>query len=76
MKTKIRKWGNSAAIRLPKHILVAIGTELGAQVTLRVKGSQLILEPVMSLEALLDAITPENLHGEIETGPPIGKEIG
>ena len=27
------------------------------------------------LESLLEQITPENLHSEMETGPPRGKEV-
>jgi antitoxin component of MazEF toxin-antitoxin module len=28
-----------------------------------------------TLEDLLDEVTPENLHGEVETGPAQGREI-
>ena len=32
-------------------------------------------EPFSTLDELLDGITPENLHGEIGTGNPVGKEV-
>ena len=28
-----------------------------------------------NLEEMLATITPENLHGEIDWGPPVGKEV-
>lgn len=28
-----------------------------------------------ALEALLERITPENMHGEVDTGRPLGREV-
>ncbi len=31
-------------------------------------------KPVYTLESLLEQLTPENLHGETESGRPVGRE--
>jgi len=32
-------------------------------------------KPKYTLEGLLEGVTPENCHGEILSGPPVGREI-
>jgi antitoxin MazE len=77
MKTQVGKWGNSLAVRIPgafaKELDLKEGTEL--EVT-RVEGG-LLLRPgkrQYTLEELLEQITPENLHGETDWGPAVGRE--
>ena len=40
---------------------------------------KLVVAPVTdkkySLKELLDGVTKRNIHGEIDTGPPVGKEL-
>lgn len=77
MKTQIGKWGNSLAVRIPgtyaKELQLAEGAEV--EVT-RVRGGLLLRMPKheYTLDELLAQITPENLHGETEWGPPQGRE--
>lgn len=78
-RTVIRRWGNSAAIRIPASVLAA--ARLGADQAVEVIEEQGRVfidparnEPVCDLETLLAGITPENLHPEEETGPPRGRE--
>jgi antitoxin component of MazEF toxin-antitoxin module len=61
MRTQIRKWGNSLAIRIPKPIAD------------QAKRLQRVGE-IPNLPALLSRITPENGFDEISTGPEVGKE--
>jgi len=77
MKTQVGKWGNSLAVRIPgayaKELDLADGVEL--EVT-RVDGG-LLLRPrrhEYTLEELLAQIKPENIHGETDWGPPVGRE--
>ena len=46
MTTKIQRWGNSLAIRLPKAIFQSGKFAEGAEVTLEEKGSEVILKVV------------------------------
>lgn len=77
MLTKIRKWGNSLAIRIPRSFARETCIEAGSTVDLSVEDGELILRPVRKmyrLQDLLDRVEPENLHAEVETGEPVGRE--
>ncbi|MFO7546680.1 MAG: AbrB/MazE/SpoVT family DNA-binding domain-containing protein [Trueperaceae bacterium] len=78
MRTKVRKWGNSLAVRIPRSFADEAGLSDGTAVRMRLSESGLSIEPVPipppSLEALLERITPENLHDEIDAEAPVGKE--
>lgn len=78
MRKKIKKWGNSLAIRIPKPFAAEIGLEEDSPVELAVTNDQLVIiprqeEPV-ELEAMLKQITEENKHDEVKTGPALGRE--
>jgi antitoxin MazE len=79
MKTRVQKWGNSLALRIPKSFALEAGLCEDAAVELSlVKGSlvvqRLAAEPP-TLEELVRGITEENLHGEWDTGPAAGREV-
>jgi antitoxin MazE len=77
METKVQKWGNSYALRIPKTFVREVGLEYNATVNLTVEDGKLIIQPTggaISLEKLLERITSENIHGEIDSGTPVGKE--
>jgi antitoxin MazE len=80
MKSTIQKWGNSLAVRIPRPLTREVHIEQGSLVEVTVdKGSIVVTpdpEPAFRLEELLDQITESNLHGEIPTGGPVGREIG
>ncbi len=79
MRVQIQKWGNSLALRIPKSFALESSIERGTSVELSLIDGKLIIEPVAEtnpdLDRLLSAITDDNLHGEIETGNPVGKEV-
>jgi antitoxin MazE len=50
----------------------------GSEVELVLEGKQLVIrrvDPNTSLTELLERVTPENLHGEVSTGTPRGREV-
>lgn len=66
MTLKIVRWGNSAALRIPRTILNQLSTEIGRDLDVKMDGGRLVLEPVKpSLSQLLSQITPENRHSEL-----------
>ncbi len=79
MTTRVQKWGNSLALRLPKAIAGEFRLEKGSPVELRVEDGKLIVEPhrppQYRLEDLLKKVSKRNLHQEIKTGRPVGKEL-
>jgi len=79
MRTNIQKWGNSLAIRIPKAFANEIHLTQGTPIDMTVIEDKLqitpIQEPELSLEQLLNEVTEANIHQEVDTGSPIGKEI-
>lgn len=75
MTVSIAKWGNSAALRLPKHILDALSLDIGDSVTITQKGNTLVIEPCKpSLNELLAKVTQQNRHAE-EITDSVGSEL-
>jgi antitoxin MazE len=78
METRVKKWGNSLALRIPKPLAIEVGLEDDSPVELSLVEGRLIVEPMVreewSLEQLLAQVTESNLHGETDTGPAVGNE--
>ena len=78
MRSTVKKWGNSASVRIPAAILKAAHLKLDETVDIREEGGRIVIEPVRpsgyDLAQLLAGITPENLHAEVDFGAPVGKE--
>lgn len=78
MRAQVRRWGNSLAVRIPKPLAADVGMEEGAVVELSVSDGNLVITPVrphrFRLDDLLAGVTDANLHGEVETGAPVGRE--
>jgi antitoxin MazE len=77
MKTQIGKWGNSYAVRIPGAFAKELELEEGMEVEVSRVEDGLLLSPrkrSYTLEELLEKITPENVHGETDWGPPVGRE--
>lgn len=78
MKSRIQKWGNSLAVRIPKAFADQLGFEDNALVDLVLENGALTVAPLpsalYSLDALLQGITDDNLHAEVDTGTPVGNE--
>ncbi|MCZ7664104.1 MAG: AbrB/MazE/SpoVT family DNA-binding domain-containing protein [Thermoleophilia bacterium] len=78
MKTKVQRWGNSLAVRIPKTFAEEVGLKDDSPVEMSLAKGGLLLEPsstgAPSLDELLDGVTDSNLHHEIDTGPAQGSE--
>lgn len=74
MRGVIKKWGNSAAIRLPAPMLKSLRLNIEDRVDMRLEDGCIVLEPVQSddhsLGVLLDKISSDNVHPEIDFGTP------
>ena len=78
METRIGKWGNSLALRIPQSVAARVGITLNATVELTPRGEQLVVSllqrPGTELDDLLARVTEDHLHGEVETGTSVGGE--
>lgn len=78
MQITVKKWGNSASVRIPATVMSDAQLKIDSVVDVRVEEGRIVLDPVrpdaLTLDALLADITQENLHGEADFGEPVGKE--
>lgn len=79
MKVQIQKWGNSLALRIPKAFAIESNVTRGSTVEVLMDNGNIVVKPVKeakyTLEELLEDLTDDQLPGEIDTGPPIGREV-
>ncbi len=79
MRTKIKKWGNSLALRIPKSFALNANLRQDELVDISIDKEKIIITPIgekeYSLDELLECVSEDNLHGEFDTGAPVGKEI-
>jgi len=79
MLTKVQKWGNSLALRIPKAFALDAQLENDSVVEVSLVDGRIIIKPVASpawtLEKLLEGINSENLQRETDTGPAVGNEV-
>ncbi len=79
MLTKVQKWGNSLALRIPKAFALDAQLENDSIVEIKILEGQIIVTPVSdkvwTLEELLADINKNNLHHEIDAGLPLGNEV-
>ena len=78
MRTAVKKWGNSASVRIPAAVMQAANLELDEPVDIRQESGRIVITPVRrkeyDLAQLLKGITRHNLHDEVTFGEPVGKE--
>ena len=77
MRARVQKWGNSLGLRIPKPFAEETRLMENGEVELTVVRGKLVVEavaPSMTLAGLLREITDENIHGEVDTGGPVGRE--
>jgi antitoxin MazE len=78
MKSTIKKWGNSAAVRIPASVMQASNLVLDEMADVREEAGRIIIVPVRrvyELDDLLNGITSKNQHATVDFGPPSGKEV-
>ncbi|MCU7920123.1 MAG: AbrB/MazE/SpoVT family DNA-binding domain-containing protein [Candidatus Thiodiazotropha sp. (ex Dulcina madagascariensis)] len=78
MRVIVKKWGNSASVRIPAAIMHAAKLHLDTPVDVREEDGRIVIEPVRQedydLETLVSGITQDNLHAEVSFGSAVGKE--
>jgi antitoxin MazE len=79
VRATVKKWGNSAAVRIPAAVMEATRLNLDEAVDVRVESGRIVIEPIRQktydLNTLLRGITSKNQHGAVDFGPAAGKEV-
>ncbi len=78
MLTKIQKWGNSLALRIPKTFALDANLENDSTVEISLVDGKIVVKPVnapqWTLDELLAGINNNNIHHEVDSGEPVGNE--
>jgi antitoxin MazE len=79
MLTKVQKWGNSLALRIPKAFAIDAQLENDSVVEVSLVDGQIVIKPISAptwtLEKLLSGVNSQNIHHETDTGDAVGNEI-
>jgi antitoxin MazE len=79
MLTKVQKWGNSLALRIPKAFALDAQLVNESFVEISIADGQIIIKPIVApswtLEELLAGINKNNLHNEVDPGYAVGNEV-
>ena len=77
MRVQVKKWGNSASVRIPASLMAAASLQIDQAVEIREERGHIVIEPAKrpTLAELVAKITPENRHDETDWGRPVGKEV-
>lgn len=79
MNSKVQKCGKNLAVQIPKSFAKEAHLDEGSTVTVMVQGGKLIVDPKpaqkLSLDKLLKKVTKKNLHPEVDSGKPVGREV-
>ena len=74
-RSHIARWGSSLAIRIPKPVAEQWGVREGSRIEMVPRGDQLVMSKrAFDLTEMLARMSPETLHGEIDTGSAQGRE--
>jgi len=75
----IKKWGNSASVRIPATVMAAASISLDQAVDVREEDGRIIIEPIRApsydLDDLLARMTPETFPDDADFGGPLGEEV-
>jgi len=78
MYTKVQKWGNSKAVRLPKYIVEEAGIKENDRVKLYFHDGKIVIAPEKKHVKLEDRVAEYDgsySPGEWDTGQPEGDEV-
>ena len=79
MKVQVKKWGNSASVRILAAVMTAASLDIDQTVDVREENGRVVIEPIRTpdytLDELLAQMTPDTFPDEIDFGPPVGREI-
>jgi antitoxin MazE len=77
MEAVVRKWGNSLGIRIPNLIVRELRLKDGIPVSIKDKNGEIVIKPQKkeTLSEMLNKISSDNIHAEVESGGPMGNEV-
>ncbi len=78
MQVLIKKWGNSASVRIPATVMAAASLRVDQAVEVREENGRIVIEPVRAptyvLEDLLASMDPKTFPDDEGFGRSVGEE--
>lgn len=78
MRVQVKKWGNSASVRIPASIMAAASLRVDQEVDVREEEGRVVIEPVSApsydLDVLLADMRPDTFPEDVDFGSPLGAE--
>ena len=78
MRVQVKRWGNSASVRIPASVMAAAALRIDQEVDVREDEGRIVIEPVIApsydLDSLLAGMVPETFPDEVDFGRPVGQE--
>lgn len=74
----VGKWGHSLGVRIPASIAKQAHLKEGTSITVTVVENSIVIRPKKTkytLDELLEGMTIDNVHSEIDMGLPVGNEV-
>ena len=79
MLVQVKKWGNSASVRIPSALMASAHLQLDQMVEIREDGGRLVIEPIVmpayDLDLMLSNMSPDTFHDDVDFGASIGGEV-
>lgn len=79
MRVRVKKWGNSASVRIPASVMVAASLQIDQAVDIWEEGGRIVIEPlrvpVYELDDLLAKMTPDTFPDDTDFGVPADNEV-
>lgn len=79
MRVQVKRWGNSASVRLPAAIMAEAALSIDQPVEVRAENGRVVIEPIAplayDLDDLLARMDPASFPDPVESGPPVGNEV-
>ena len=78
MRTRVQRWGNNLVVRIPKSFAAELHLDHDSEVDLTLVDGKIVVVPVpisaLTLGELLEGVTEQNVHHEIDTANAVGQE--
>ena len=76
VESHVHKQGNYLSVSIPLEVARKWGLRAGAPVEIQQRDGEIVVrKKSYDLDLMLSQITEDNLHPEIDTGPPVGNEV-
>jgi antitoxin MazE len=77
MTTKVSKWGNSLALRLPKSMIKELNLQDGSEVSIIEENGKIVILPTkkdLTIQELIQGMTVDGVMDQYKKNESIGKE--